>query len=187
MIFHYKTLFLIIISLFIWFTQPAFSLKETQHNKSTDKYSILYILLASGLSMIFSVTEWAYFTNQSANIIMSIIGVIMIIGGLILRTWAIKTLDRFFTATVRIKQEQHLIKQGPYAIVKHPAYTGAFFSITGVPVFLNDNVSIYISALLLGIAYYIRIGEEEKVLLNYFGNEYREYSKHVKKFLPFIW
>ncbi|KAI0328965.1 ICMT-domain-containing protein [Cubamyces sp. BRFM 1775] len=47
-----------------------------------------------------------------------------ILGGL-LRIWCYRTLGEFFTWEASVQREHKLITDGPYAIVRHPSYTGA--------------------------------------------------------------
>ncbi|PPR03360.1 hypothetical protein CVT24_012485 [Panaeolus cyanescens] len=54
----------------------------------------------------------------------------MFFGGL-LRLWSFHTLGRHFRFEASIQDDHELITWGPYAYVRHPAYTGLFLSNTG--------------------------------------------------------
>lgn len=185
---HFKTITLIIAACCIWLTQPAFSMKETKENKEEDKFSILFILLAASVSIVSANIEWANnFPADESNYTITIIGLCMIVLGIIIRVWAILTLGKYFTATVVVQQKQTLITSGPYKIVRHPSYLGAFLSIVGCAVFLNAYISIAVAAILMCSCYVVRIKAEEKALVHYFGNEYVEFSQKTKRLFPFIW
>ncbi|EKM51775.1 uncharacterized protein PHACADRAFT_262111 [Phanerochaete carnosa HHB-10118-sp] len=49
-----------------------------------------------------------------------------------LRLWAFRTLGRLFTFEMSIKKDHVLVTSGPYAIVRHPAYTSAVLLGVGV-------------------------------------------------------
>ncbi len=188
LIISYKAIIVIIEGFCLWLTQPKFSLRETRSNKKTDKLSIVFILLASSLSVVSAEIEWAYFNYPYKDLnILAFCGLTMIITGLALRIWSILSLGKHFTATVRLHNEHELMQNGPYAILRHPSYTGAFFAITGVAFFLNAAISIFISIVVMFIAYYIRIKTEEKLLTSYFGDAYIAYSKNKKKLFPYVW
>jgi len=53
--------------------------------------------------------------------------------------------------------------------------------------FLNGQWAIVVAVILMTIAYYLRIGVEEKMLSSYFGEQFQEYKKSTKKIIPFIW
>jgi len=156
-------------------------------NKTTDRFSILIILLASGISVSSSLVEWGYFSKRNSNFFFTALGVLMIASGLALRISAILTLGKFFTATARITRQQVLVENGPYALIRHPSYAGAIIVMTGVPVLLNNTVTFFSTVLLLTLAYVIRIKNEEKVLVSIFGDKYLQYSEKVKKIIPRIW
>ena len=78
-----------------------------------------------------------------------------------------------------------LVKKGVYRYIRHPQYTGLLL--------LSFGMMIEWATLPLLILYpvmmvmYIRLAKrEEKDMLNEFGDEYKEYMKTTKMFIPFI-
>jgi protein-S-isoprenylcysteine O-methyltransferase Ste14 len=188
LIFNYKNIVLIIAAAILWISQPAFSKAEMDVNRNNDKFSILFILLSSSVSVLISIFEWGYFTqNKNQTNFVSVLGLIMLITGTVVRIWSIYLLGKNFTATVKVREKHELISKGPYRIIRHPSYFGALIAICGCPVFLNNFFSIIISFLLMMSAYIYRIKFEERVLQEYFGNAYLEYKKKTYTLLPFIW
>jgi protein-S-isoprenylcysteine O-methyltransferase Ste14 len=79
---------------------------------------------------------------------------------------------------------QSLITSGPYQIIRHPIYT-AFLLILGSTLLISANWLIglaWIGMTALEVA--SRIGFEEQLMLEYFGEQYREYMKRTGKLLP---
>ena len=190
LIISYKIFILMIFSATIFTTQPALSIKEAEEKKNTDKNSIFLILLAGAISQIISVIEWGYFPKELSSLAHSIfasIGLLMMIGGILFRNWSIQTLGKFFTATVQIKDNQRIITSGPYGIVRHPSYLGAYVAIVGSTIFVESIIGFIIAAVGMGYAYKVRIQAEEETLLNGFGNEYRDYQMHTWKLIPCVW
>jgi protein-S-isoprenylcysteine O-methyltransferase Ste14 len=78
-----------------------------------------------------------------------------------------------------------LVKSGIYGYIRHPLYLSVFLLGTGV--LLKDPGPVQ---LLLGfinlIAVYITARIEENEMIGKFGNQYREYMKETKMFIPFI-
>jgi len=185
---HYKTLVLIVAAASLWLSQPAFSSKDTKEHAESDKKSILIILIMSSLSVVFSVVEWAYTTDTTySSFWLTSIGAIMMVSGIGIRIWAIKTLGKHFTATVTLTDDHQVISTGPYKLVRHPSYLGAFMAIVGCPVFLNAFLATLFSFIFMTIAYVIRITVEEKMLSSYFGKSYEKYKRKTKMIIPFIW
>ncbi|TMK34849.1 MAG: hypothetical protein E6G58_10735 [Actinobacteria bacterium] len=51
--------------------------------------------------------------------------------GVVLRTWAIVTLGRFFTDDVTIQPGHRVVTAGPYRWVRHPSFTGGLVGLLG--------------------------------------------------------
>ena len=188
LILNFKTFILLISAAVLWLSQPGFSKQDMNSDKQSDKLSILLILIASSISVFSSVIEWAYFTPDKSQInSVTVIGFIFLLIGICFRVWSINVLGKNFTATVKITREHELIKTGPYKLIRHPSYLGAFVAIIGCPVFLNNTYTIFISCIAMIIAYYFRINVEEKTLSNHFGKYYEDYKKDTYRLLPLIW
>ena len=104
--------------------------------------------------------------------------------GFALLQWAQTTLGRSWSDTPRMMTEQVLVTNGPYRVIRHPIYT-AFFLILGSTLFISANWLVgisWISKILLEI--FSRINFEENLMLEYFGDRYREYMKRTGRLLP---
>ncbi len=188
LIYNFKIIIIIIGSISIWLTQPIFSLEETQKNKSTDKFSVILIILMSYISLLCPIIIWVLNNNDKYSFtFLTILGIILLTIGILLRAWAVRKLGVYFTPTVQIQFKHQLITSGPYKLVRHPSYTGAFLAITSFALILNTLTGYIISIIAMSISYKFRIGIEEKELKTYFGIEYIKYSQHTKKLIPFLW
>lgn len=188
LILHFKTIVLVVAAACLWLSQPAFSTAEAKRDKNSDRFSILVILIMISISVVAAVVEWAYWNDaKEYSIYYTIAGACLLILGITIRVWAIQTLGKHFTATVTLTDGHQLVKSGPYQWVRHPSYLGAFMAILGSAVFLNAGWASLVAVVSMTIAYYLRIGVEEKMLSAYFGVQYIDYSKHTKRIIPFIW
>jgi len=111
------------------------------------------------------------------------IGAGVAITSLPLLIWAHHTLGKYWSKLLELKEEHKLVTSGPYGRVRHPIYTH----------WLTINVAlIMVSANLLLLIFYpfsiilinARIGNEERMLLEQFGDEYRAYMKRTGRLLP---
>jgi len=189
-IFDYKILVLAVACTVMFLTQPELSFRDAGENQRTDRKSVLFILIAGALSQIVPVVEWGYFSRNGStagSYYVTFIGLALIIGGLALRIWSIRKLGRFFTATVQIVEGHRLVKEGPFALVRHPSYLGAYLAIVGSAIFLNAPIGTLCAAMLMLYAYKKRITAEEVALIQAFGEDYREYQQTTKMIVPFVW
>lgn len=111
-------------------------------------------------------------------------GVVIALLGFALLQWAQNTLGKNWSDTPRMIKEQSLITSGPYQFIRHPIYT-AFLFILGSTLFISANWLIgaaWIGMTVLEVT--SRIGFEEQLMLEYFGNQYREYMTRTGRLLP---
>lgn len=190
-IFFWRTVF--------WVSYAAWALLElwvfsrdrraVQGHKS-DGGSIFILIALIVLSIFIAflapwLAPWARITVRNPAV--PAVGLSLMWGGMALRLWAILTLGRFFRTTVTIQTGHRLITAGPYRVLRHPAYTGAILTISGVGLFMNNWVSLLgaFAAALLG--YGIRIRVEERALDARFGDAFRAQRARSWAVLPFVW
>jgi protein-S-isoprenylcysteine O-methyltransferase Ste14 len=113
-------------------------------------------------------------------------GVVLVLLGFVLLQWAQTTLGKSWSDTPRMIKEQTLITSGPYRLIRHPIYT-AFLMILGATLMISANWLIgiaWIGMTVLEVA--SRISFEENLMLDFFGDQYREYMKHTGRLFPKI-
>lgn len=190
LIINCKIIFLALFFITLFMTQPKFDIREVEEKKNTDKSTILIILVMGIMTQIITIIEWAYFPisiSPNMSHYLTIVGVLFMIIGLGFRVWAIRTLGQFFTATVQVNTKQQIITTGPYAIVRHPSYLGAYVAIIGSTIFISAIGGVMLSTIGMFIAYKLRIHVEEILLLKEFGKEYLDYQLKTSRMIPLIW
>ena len=105
-----------------------------------------------------------------------------------LNAWSHKTLSERlgedFDPVMRLLKVPALVKEGPYAKMRHPIYL-AFLLMQISVMLLTSNWLIGLSGIaIIGAVILIRIPEEEKLLIEQFGDEYRQYMKNTGALLP---
>lgn len=93
--------------------------------------------------------------------------------------------NTFTSATIEVDPGQKVISSGPYALVRHPMYSGAFIMLIGVPLALGSLWGL-LAVIPIVIVIIIRLFNEEKFLFsNLVG--YKEYCQKVhSRLIPFI-
>jgi protein-S-isoprenylcysteine O-methyltransferase Ste14 len=112
------------------------------------------------------------------------LGLLLIPAGLGLRVWAISKLGRFFARMVQIEPDHHLITDGPYRWIRHPAYTGMILIYLGIALAIGTWLGAALTLGLVLAASLYRIRLEEQVLVEAFGNAYQDYMKRTWRLLP---
>jgi len=113
------------------------------------------------------------------------LGVSSCILGLLVTLWAPWTLGSNWSSTVTFRRGHELIRTGPYRLARHPIYTGLLVMALGTA--LNfGQLRCWLAMPLMTAAFWIKLKQEEKLLLRHFTDEYPVYQKQVKALVPFV-
>jgi protein-S-isoprenylcysteine O-methyltransferase Ste14 len=112
-------------------------------------------------------------------------GLAVVLSGHLFGVWARSTLGAYWSGSVAIKAEHKLIRAGPYALVRHPIYTGIIAAFLGTAL-STGQLSALIGFALVTAAYVRKVYIEEAWLVGQFGAEYADYRHAVKTLIPFI-
>ncbi len=100
--------------------------------------------------------------------------------------WARYTLGKNWSGTVTIKKDHELVQKGPYALSRHPIYTGALTALTGTALSVGTPRVLLALPFALG-AFLFKMRIEEKFMSEHFGATYADYTRRVKRLVPFVW
>lgn len=111
----------------------------------------------------------------------------LVLAGLALRMIARATLGRNFSGFVQTSDAHRLETGGVYARVRHPAYTGFVGMLIGYPLAFGSllSLTLAVGVGLPALAY--RIHREEAALIDWFGEDYREYQRRTSRLIPLVW
>jgi protein-S-isoprenylcysteine O-methyltransferase Ste14 len=94
--------------------------------------------------------------------------------------------NTFTAATIEVSEQQTVISTGPYALVRHPMYSGALIMLLGTPLALASWWGLVPFALMVAVIV-ARLLDEEKLLLASLSG-YADYLARVKyRLMPAVW
>jgi protein-S-isoprenylcysteine O-methyltransferase Ste14 len=112
-----------------------------------------------------------------------LVGLSLTLCGAGFAVWARISLGRNWSGIVTVKEDHELVRRGPYAIVRHPIYTGALMALTGTVIARGELRGLFALGLAC-IALWLKVRTEEAFMQQQFGEQYREYQRHVKALIP---
>jgi protein-S-isoprenylcysteine O-methyltransferase Ste14 len=97
-----------------------------------------------------------------------------------------RTLGDNWSPVLEIRREHTLITGGPYRYVRHPMYSDMTLWLVSF-VLITANW-FYAITLCVGLAilFVVRIPDEERLMMERFGEQYRAYMKRTKRLIPYI-
>jgi protein-S-isoprenylcysteine O-methyltransferase Ste14 len=94
--------------------------------------------------------------------------------------------NSYTSATVEVAAEQKVVSTGPYALVRHPMYSGALLMCVFVPIALGSWVGLPFVLPLIAVII-VRLLDEEKLLQKDLSG-YTAYMKKVRfHLIPYVW
>jgi protein-S-isoprenylcysteine O-methyltransferase Ste14 len=94
--------------------------------------------------------------------------------------------NTFTAATIEVAHGQRVISTGPYAIVRHPMYSGALVILVGTPLALGSWWGLLMFILMIFTIAWRALDEERFLFKNLPG--YAEYCQIVRyRLVPFVW
>ncbi|XP_031574460.1 protein-S-isoprenylcysteine O-methyltransferase-like [Actinia tenebrosa] len=144
--------------------------------------------LAAIASWIEFAVEYFFFPNLKQTSFINELGLLLLIGGEIVRKLAMITAKSNFSHIVQFqKKDGHvLVQHGIYNWFRHPSYFGWFWWSIGTQLTLSNPICLVVYAWASWNFFKERIEVEEVTLLNFFQQEYVDYQKRVGTGLPFI-
>ncbi len=97
--------------------------------------------------------------------------------------WTLSSLGKNLTDTVVTRANAVLVTHGPYRWVRHPFYVTAALLMASVTL-LTANWLIGLTSLVVLALLAIRTPKEEAMLIQRFGQQYREYMERTGRFIP---
>jgi protein-S-isoprenylcysteine O-methyltransferase Ste14 len=106
--------------------------------------------------------------------------------GIVFAWWARIHLGRLWSGAITLKQDHRIIDSGPYALVRHPIYTGLIVSILATAA-AQATVTGLIGAAVIVIGLWLKARIEERFLTAELSAEaYGSYRRRVPMLVPFI-
>ncbi len=169
--------------------QAAKSGEKISHTE--EGYVFAAILRLSGLALWISAFGYllfpAYFQWAAMPVPVWLRWSAVVSGALcsLLMYWTLSSLGKNLTDTVVTRAEATLVTHGPYRWVRHPFYLTAAL-LMGSVTLLTANWLIGVTSLIVLGLLAVRTPKEEAMLIERFGQQYRDYIARTGRFLPRI-
>lgn len=170
-----------------WFAAAAWS-ERTVRRPSVRREVLYRVLTLTGAMFMFGLNPDGERADTPLWPVAPIIGWLvagLVICGFLFTWWARIHLGQLWSSSVTRKEHHHVVDTGPYAIVRHPIYTGLLLAIIATVLLRGTTVTLSGSAL-IAAGIYIKARVEEEFLRQQLGEPYVVYARHVPMLLPFL-
>jgi protein-S-isoprenylcysteine O-methyltransferase Ste14 len=110
-------------------------------------------------------------------------GAAVLVAAMAFTFWARWKLGLMWTSAPAAKEGHELRTDGPYAIVRHPIYTGILGMFVGTAL-LNQLGGWLLALVVVAVLVRWKLSAEERLMTEAFPDEYEEYKRRVPRLVP---
>lgn len=172
---------------FVWLLGLA-RLKRTVHSQPAGPRLFHFMLAALGFGLLggsYFAIGWlgSQVVPQTAAI--GIGGVVLTVAGCFVAAWARVTIGANWSGRATVKAGHELITRGPYALARHPIYSGLLLASVGTAIVFGQ-ARCFLGLVLIVLALVVKMSQEEQLMLQAFPHAYPAYRMRVKALIPGI-
>jgi protein-S-isoprenylcysteine O-methyltransferase Ste14 len=164
--------------------------REPEQRQKTTSWHIK-ILIAAIIGYFVSIAlyllnlQWFQWSQIGLPTWLRWMGAFGAVFSIILVAWTHRVLGKQYSAELAIQKNHVLVTTGPYYRTRHPMYT-ALNAFSFSMALMTSNLLNLLFAVFVFLPFPWIAREEERMLLETFGEEYKEYMKRTGRFFPRI-
>jgi protein-S-isoprenylcysteine O-methyltransferase Ste14 len=172
----------------VWFL-TGLRLKQTTQSRSEGMSRIAVYIVWAGWWLLFG---HGFGRGPLArrvlepSITTAYVGLAITATGLAFAVLARLYIGKNWSALIQVKEGHELIQTGPYALVRHPIYSGLMLATFGTAIAYGE-LSGFLAFIMVVAAWSYKSRLEESAMVEQFGTQYETYRTHVKGLVPFVW
>jgi protein-S-isoprenylcysteine O-methyltransferase Ste14 len=168
----------------VYWLAMSFTAKDTVERRGGVWYRLAPVIAVAGWLLVKPLAS-SHSQLWRTNVALGVATDCIFIIGAAFTVWARITLGRNWSADVAFKRDHELIETGPYAIVRHPIYTGLIAMALATAVNYGHVLGFVLFGLLC-VSFLLKARQEEKLMAAHFPDAYAEYRGRVHALIPFV-
>lgn len=158
-------------------------------DRTQEGVPLMIVLRVAGLAVWLSVLayvmnpDWLAFAALPIPDALRWFGLALSLSALPLIVWMFRSLGNNITDTVQTRASAQLVVRGPYQYIRHPLYSFGVLFFIGLMLMAANALIFFFGATAL-VMLMLRTPTEEKMLVEKFGDAYREYMTRTPRFVP---
>jgi protein-S-isoprenylcysteine O-methyltransferase Ste14 len=136
---------------------------------------------------IYVATEWPRFASYRPEPILFLLGLLAAAGAIVLFRLTHKALGRMWSVSLQLREGHKLVTSGVYRTLRHPMYSAFWLMALAQALLLPNWVAGLAGLVGFGLLFALRIGPEERMMEEAFGDEYRAYRDHSWRIIAYIY
>lgn len=161
--------------------------EKMSERRITTQEKILLGLLLVGmfiLPFVYAASSWLDFANYTLPPWAGWVGVALLAGALFVFWRGHADLGLNWSPSLEIREKHELITRGIYGVIRHPMYASQLLWVIAQVLLLQNWLAGCFDLVVFVPFYFLRVRAEERMMLDSFGDPYRDYMKKVGGIIP---
>ena len=160
---------------------------EKKHRSVPDTVLLAIAGLGMATPLVYLFTPWLDFANYGLPGWMGWVGTAAFTAAIFLLWRSHADLGLNWSATLQIKSEHSLVTHGVYRRIRHPMYAAHMLWAVAQGLLLENWFAGWAFMATFIPLYMLRVPKEEQMMLEQFGQEYRDYVTRTGRMIPRLW
>jgi len=174
---------LIVVGIVIWFYPFVLAHQKTPGATVVNRTSRWGVLLQF---LAFTLLWQGHFWTRSLPPWRLLASIVLFLLAIALSWTSSRALAGQLRIDAALGADHHLVRSGPYSLVRNPIYTSMLLVDCATGVIITPWQLFVPAIVLFVVGTEIRVRTEEKLLADRFGEEFREYKAKVRAYIPFV-
>lgn len=168
----------------VWIAGAIYNVRRGPDVERRSRANSLWIIGAAVVWIVFRLIpshDWDAVSTRATAV--RIVGLVLLLVFTAFTLWARVALGTMWSSQAVTKSHHELRTDGPYAITRHPIYTGLVGMLLGTA--LAVGLGVWTMLFVLGVLFAeVKIRAEERLLGDVFPVAYTEYRRKVPQLIP---
>jgi protein-S-isoprenylcysteine O-methyltransferase Ste14 len=167
----------------VWIGGAIYNARRAPRVRRRSRFGLVWLVGAVGAWLVARLVLGVNWLHVDSEVV-RVIGAALLVAATAFTLWARIVLGTMWSSAAVAKEGHVLRTDGPYAITRHPIYTGILGMVLGTVLATGFGlVSLYVLALVV-IFLELKIRAEERLLSEVFPDAYEEYRRRVPQLVP---
>jgi protein-S-isoprenylcysteine O-methyltransferase Ste14 len=150
--------------------------------------TLLFIVAVGSLLLpvLYLFTPWLAFADYQIPVFAPPCGAVLMVAALWLFYRSHSDLGQNWSVTLELRKGHQLVKEGVYRSIRHPMYSSILLWDVAQGLMLQNWLAGWSALVTFALMYFVRTPREESLMLEFFGQEYRDYMRLTGRVFPRI-
>jgi protein-S-isoprenylcysteine O-methyltransferase Ste14 len=151
---------------------------------------IVLVIAALGqfvVPLVYVATGWPAFADYPLQPLQAWAGLVVLLAALVLFRLTHAQLGRNWSISLETRSQHSLVTAGLYGYVRHPMYSSFLLSALAQVLLLPNWVAGPAGLVGIAVLFFFRVGREEALMTETFGEDYRVYMQNTARIIPWLY